>query len=104
LVPPSCTLHTTMPMPRIVTTSWDDGDPSDLKVAELLRARALSGTFYVPFIGPHGRRLLWSIPHILRSPLVLESAILESVSLGLLIVAALIHLGFRGQEFGAGGS
>jgi peptidoglycan/xylan/chitin deacetylase (PgdA/CDA1 family) len=30
----------------------------DLKVAELLRARALSGTFYFPFIGQHGRRTL----------------------------------------------
>jgi peptidoglycan/xylan/chitin deacetylase (PgdA/CDA1 family) len=33
---------------RIVTTSWDDGDPSDLRVAELLYARGLGGTFYVP--------------------------------------------------------
>jgi hypothetical protein len=30
----------------------------DLKVAELLRARGLPGTFYFPFIGPHGRRTL----------------------------------------------
>jgi peptidoglycan/xylan/chitin deacetylase (PgdA/CDA1 family) len=41
--------------PRIVTTSWDDGDPLDLKVAELLRARGLPGTFYFPFIGHQGR-------------------------------------------------
>jgi hypothetical protein len=32
----------------IVTTSWDDGDYSDLKVAELLRSRGIRGTFYVP--------------------------------------------------------
>jgi peptidoglycan/xylan/chitin deacetylase (PgdA/CDA1 family) len=36
-------------LPRIVTTSWDDGDSLDLRVAELLRSRGLAGTFYVPF-------------------------------------------------------
>jgi len=34
--------------PITVTTSWDDGDPKDLKVAELLAAHGLSGTFYIP--------------------------------------------------------
>ena len=43
-----------MKTPAIVTTSWDDGHPCDLKVAELLRARGLPGTFYFPFIGHHG--------------------------------------------------
>lgn len=33
---------------RIVTTSWDDGDARDLKIAEMLRSRGMSGTFYVP--------------------------------------------------------
>jgi peptidoglycan/xylan/chitin deacetylase (PgdA/CDA1 family) len=33
---------------RIVTTSWDDGDHADLKLAELLQARGIRGTFYVP--------------------------------------------------------
>lgn len=42
----------------IVTTSWDDGDPLDLKVAELLRARDLPGTFYFAFRGHHGGRTL----------------------------------------------
>jgi|SRR5271163_1218960 len=37
-----------MEKPRIVTTSWDDGDCADLKVAELLRSRGVRGTFYVP--------------------------------------------------------
>jgi peptidoglycan/xylan/chitin deacetylase (PgdA/CDA1 family) len=37
--------------PRIVTTSWDDGDPADLRVAELLAARKLPGTFYIPLRG-----------------------------------------------------
>ncbi len=33
--------------PAIVTTSWDDGHPLDLRVAELLAAHGLRGTFYV---------------------------------------------------------
>jgi peptidoglycan/xylan/chitin deacetylase (PgdA/CDA1 family) len=32
----------------IVTTSWDDGDYADLKLAELLMSRGIRGTFYVP--------------------------------------------------------
>jgi peptidoglycan-N-acetylglucosamine deacetylase len=44
-----------MSVPRIVTTSWDDGDPMDLRVAEFLRARKLPGTFYVPITGYRGR-------------------------------------------------
>jgi peptidoglycan/xylan/chitin deacetylase (PgdA/CDA1 family) len=43
---------------RIVTTSWDDGDPMDLRVAEMLRTRGLLGTFYVPIIGYNGRPIL----------------------------------------------
>src|SRR5579864_1475478 len=39
--------HKTPPA-RIVTTSWDDGDRADLRIAELLGKRALKGTFYVP--------------------------------------------------------
>jgi peptidoglycan/xylan/chitin deacetylase (PgdA/CDA1 family) len=31
-----------------VTTSWDDGHPLDLRVAEMLAARGMRGTFYVP--------------------------------------------------------
>jgi len=70
---------------RIVTTSWDDGDQADLKVAELLRSRGMGGTFYVPIrayreqpldraglrelssegfeVGAHGfsHRLLWGL-------------------------------------------
>ena len=46
--------------PRIVTTSWDDEAPLHLKVAELLRARALPGTFYIPPIGYDGCRTLGS--------------------------------------------
>lgn len=39
---------TKQPAPIIVTTSWDDGYPSDLRVASLLAERGLRGTFYVP--------------------------------------------------------
>jgi peptidoglycan/xylan/chitin deacetylase (PgdA/CDA1 family) len=46
------TEFTNMERPTIVTTSWDDGDRYDLKVAEILRARHVAGTFYVP-ISPH---------------------------------------------------
>jgi peptidoglycan/xylan/chitin deacetylase (PgdA/CDA1 family) len=68
-----------------VTTSWDDGDCTDLKLAELLRSRGVGGTFYVPInyrkrpldkgqlrslasegfeVGAHGfsHKLLWRLP------------------------------------------
>jgi glycosyltransferase involved in cell wall biosynthesis/peptidoglycan/xylan/chitin deacetylase (PgdA/CDA1 family) len=32
----------------LITTSWDDGHPLDLRVAELLAKSGLAGTFYVP--------------------------------------------------------
>ena len=32
----------------IVTTSWDDGHPLDIKIAELLEKYNINGTFYVP--------------------------------------------------------
>jgi peptidoglycan/xylan/chitin deacetylase (PgdA/CDA1 family) len=41
--------------PRIVTTSWDDGDRADLRVAEMLQSREIRGTFYVPNT-PHETR------------------------------------------------
>jgi hypothetical protein len=37
-----------------ITTSWDDGHPSDLRVAELLAKHGLPGTFYVPLTAPRG--------------------------------------------------
>ena len=33
---------------RIVTTSWDDGDRADMRIADMLRERKLGGTFYIP--------------------------------------------------------
>ena len=44
----------------IVTTSWDDGDPLDMRVMELLRLRGLPGTFYIPITGYLGRRTIRS--------------------------------------------
>jgi peptidoglycan-N-acetylglucosamine deacetylase len=37
-----------------LTTSWDDGHPLDLRVAELLAKYGLPGTFYVPMTSEHG--------------------------------------------------
>jgi hypothetical protein len=34
--------------PAYITTSWDDGHPSDLRLADLLHKHSLRGTFYVP--------------------------------------------------------
>src|SRR6266481_3829885 len=31
-----------------ITTSWDDGHPLDLRVADLLAKHGLNGTFYIP--------------------------------------------------------
>lgn len=47
-------LKTGGPVARIVTTSWDDGDLLDLRIAEMLRSRKIAGTFYVPISGHHG--------------------------------------------------
>jgi len=43
---------------RIVTTSWDDGDPHDSRIADALRRRGVSGTFYIPLTGYRGRPTL----------------------------------------------
>ena len=42
----------------IVTTSWDDGEHYDLRLAELLRTRGIRGTFYVPITPYQGRPAL----------------------------------------------
>lgn len=44
----------------IVTTSWDDGYPADLELAEILSRYDLPGTFYIPMVGPDGKRTLQS--------------------------------------------
>jgi hypothetical protein len=40
------------------TTSWDDGHPLDLRIAELLARYGLRGTFYVPRRNSEGRSVL----------------------------------------------
>jgi peptidoglycan/xylan/chitin deacetylase (PgdA/CDA1 family) len=32
----------------MVTTSWDDGHPCDLRIAEMLASHSIPGTFYIP--------------------------------------------------------
>jgi peptidoglycan/xylan/chitin deacetylase (PgdA/CDA1 family) len=39
----------------IVTTSWDDGHPSDFRLAETLSKHNIKGTFYIPIYGPDGK-------------------------------------------------
>jgi hypothetical protein len=41
-----------------ITTSWDDGHPLDLRVADLLAKYGLQGTFYVPMAGEHATMTL----------------------------------------------
>jgi peptidoglycan/xylan/chitin deacetylase (PgdA/CDA1 family) len=36
----------------VVTTSWDDGHPCDLRLADMLDVHGLNGTFYVPLRNP----------------------------------------------------
>ncbi len=43
---------------KFVTTSWDDGDPNDLRIADLLRGHSVPGTFYVPLTEYRGRKIL----------------------------------------------
>lgn len=40
------------------TTSWDDGHPLDLRLAELLAARGFAATFYVPRGNREGRSVM----------------------------------------------
>ena len=40
------------------TSSWDDGFPSDLRVADLLKKYDLQGTFFVPVVNKENRPVL----------------------------------------------
>jgi len=42
----------------VVTTSWDDGHPADMRLAELLAKYGVAGTFYVPNRNAEGRPVL----------------------------------------------
>lgn len=44
----------------LVTTSWDDGHPSDLRLAELLEKHGVAATFYVPSSNSEGRPVMGS--------------------------------------------
>jgi hypothetical protein len=37
-----------------ITTSWDDGHPLDLRIADMLAKHGLPGTFYVPRVAENG--------------------------------------------------
>jgi peptidoglycan-N-acetylglucosamine deacetylase len=50
--------RTNMEKFRFVTTSWDDGEQADLRLAQILRARKIRGTFYVPITPYQGRPAL----------------------------------------------
>lgn len=50
----------TVNKPIIVTTSWDDGDPNDRRVADLLLANSVRGTFYIPLNREPGLPMLSS--------------------------------------------
>src|SRR5262245_15905834 len=44
----------------LVTTSWDDGHPADLRVADLLDKHGLKGTFFIPCSNSEGRSVMCS--------------------------------------------
>jgi peptidoglycan/xylan/chitin deacetylase (PgdA/CDA1 family) len=46
------------PSALLVTTSWDDGHPSDLRLADLLAKHEASGTFYIPNLNVEGRPVM----------------------------------------------
>jgi peptidoglycan/xylan/chitin deacetylase (PgdA/CDA1 family) len=50
--------HKNMSKTTIVTTSWDDGHPCDLRLAEALAKSGLPATFYVPLFGENGKPVL----------------------------------------------
>src|SRR6478672_9047149 len=51
-------MHCGLKQPFFVTTSWDDGHPSDMRVAELLDKYGIQGTFYVPTVNREGRPVI----------------------------------------------
>jgi peptidoglycan-N-acetylglucosamine deacetylase len=50
-----------------ITTSWDDGHPLDLRVAELLAKHGLPGTFYLPRVAENGTMPLDQIRELSRA-------------------------------------
>lgn len=39
----------------VITTSWDDGHPLDIKLVELLNKYGINATFYIPFSNPENK-------------------------------------------------
>ena len=44
-----------MTLKTIITTSWDDGHPLDLKLSKLLKKYKIEGTMYVPITNPENQ-------------------------------------------------
>jgi hypothetical protein len=51
-------MHGSPASPFLITTSWDDGHPSDLRVADLLSKYGMQATFYVPTFNREGRQVM----------------------------------------------
>ena len=39
----------------LITTSWDDGDPLDLKLCSLLKDYGMRATMYIPIVNPENK-------------------------------------------------
>jgi len=50
-----------------ITTSWDDGHPLDMRVADLLTKHSLTGTFYVPKFSEYGTMTVANIRELANS-------------------------------------
>ena len=55
---PSSTAAGSAVAPLLVTTSWDDGHPSDARIADLLDKHGMHGTFFVPCRNSEGRPVM----------------------------------------------
>jgi len=42
----------------IITTSWDDGHPADLRLAKLLKKYDIPATFYIPIVNVDGKKTM----------------------------------------------
>jgi peptidoglycan/xylan/chitin deacetylase (PgdA/CDA1 family) len=77
----------------IVVTSWDDGDPQDLRIAEKLRDAGLAATFYVPISGQDGKPTL--LPEDLRT------LVSQGFEIGAHTMSHAVLSGLRGQRLWA---
>ncbi len=77
-------------MLTVVTTSWDDGDRADLRVAGMLRSRDIQGTFYVP-----NTRYA---AHPLLSPAELKTISFEGFEIGAHSVSHKLLWGLSAEE------